>query len=64
MSIWHWLLILIVEVVLPFFPASKILKRAGFSKWWAIAYLIPFVSLVVLFVFAYSDWPNRSNAAA
>jgi hypothetical protein len=61
MSIWHWLIILILNVILPFFPASKILKRAGLSQWWVVLYLIPFVSLIALFVFANSEWPRRSE---
>lgn len=62
MSIWHWLLVLILNVILPFIPAKRILERTGFNQWWAVLYVIPFVSLIALFVFAYSEWPRRAEA--
>lgn len=60
-SIWHWLIVFIVFVA-PLFPIGRILKKAGYSRWLAIFYLIPLVNLVLLYVFAYSDWPKREIA--
>jgi len=61
MSVWH-LLIVLIATVLPVFPALRILKRTGFSPWWAVLYVIPLVSLIALFVFAYSEWPVDAKA--
>ncbi|KQS55545.1 hypothetical protein ASG17_05565 [Brevundimonas sp. Leaf363] len=58
MSIWHWLIILIT--LAPMFPIGQVLKKAGFSPWWALLYMVPIFNLVALFVFAYSKWPNRA----
>lgn len=61
-SIWHWLIVLILTSpfwLLPMLPISEVLKKAGFSRWWALLYLLPLINLVALFVFAYSQWPRR-----
>jgi uncharacterized membrane protein YhaH (DUF805 family) len=35
----------------------KILSKAGYSGWWVLIGLVPLVNLVMLLVFAFSDWP-------
>jgi len=37
--------------------AWRILKRAGYSGWWAITILIPIVNLVMIWIFAFFNWP-------
>jgi hypothetical protein len=63
-GLWHWT-ILGTIVVLNAIPISKILGRVGLSKWWTIAFLIPFVNLVALWIFANARWPalNRATVA-
>jgi len=53
-SIWHWLIVLVLLV-----PVAKILKKAGFSPWWAILAIVPIANLVGLFVFAFIRWPSK-----
>jgi hypothetical protein len=36
---------------------SQILRKAGYSPWWALLALIPVVNLVMLLVFAFANWP-------
>ena len=61
-SVWHlsitviWLALLVA----PMFPIAAILKKAGFSPWWALMYLVPVGNIVALFVFAYARWPSRA----
>src|SRR5262245_37679115 len=55
-GLWHWI-ILGTIVVLNAIPISKILGRVGLSKWWTIAFLIPFVNLIALWIFANARWP-------
>ncbi len=57
MSIWHWL---VVAAILAIFliPIARILQRAGFSGWWCITAIIPFVGLIGLWVFAFTAWPS------
>jgi hypothetical protein len=35
----------------------KILSKAGYSGWWVLIGFVPLVNLVMLLVFAFSDWP-------
>ena len=42
---------------------SRVLSRAGFSGWWALLALVPILNLVMLWVFAFIDWPMERNRA-
>ena len=57
-----WQIILIVgSLALTLIPISQILSRVGFSRWWtlaAILCIVPPVGLILLWLFAYSRWPN------
>jgi uncharacterized membrane protein YhaH (DUF805 family) len=35
----------------------QIIRRAGYSGWWALVIFVPLLNVVMLFVFAYSEWP-------
>jgi len=37
--------------------AVSIVRKAGYSAWWVCAGLVPLVNIVMLFAFAFSDWP-------
>ena len=56
-------LLLILVLVLNAIPIAKILGRVGLSKWWTIAFLIPIVSLVSLWIFASARWPAIDRTA-
>jgi hypothetical protein len=60
-NLWHSI-ILTVFVVLQAIPIAKILGRVGLSKWWTIAFLIPFINLVTLWIFASARWPAIDRA--
>ena len=55
MSLWHWFILIFFIVALGV-PIAKILGRLGFSKWWTIAYFIPFVNIVGIWILAYVRW--------
>ena len=38
---------------------ARVLHKAGFSGGWALTQLIPIVNIVFIWVFAFTDWPNR-----
>ena len=61
-NLWHSI-ILTVFLVLQAIPIAKILGLVGFSKWWTIAFLIPIVSLVTLWIFASARWPAIDRTA-
>ena len=58
-SVWHWLIV-IVWFFVPMIPIATILKKAGFSPWWALLYIVPIGNLIGLFVFANARWPTRA----
>ena len=47
MSLIHWLVVAIMLAVL-LVPVARILQRVGFSGWWCILSVIPFVGLIGL----------------
>ncbi len=36
----------------------RILKRAGFDGWWTLVLLVPVVNIIMIWIFAFSPWPN------
>ena len=56
MSILHWIIVLLVLVIY-FIPSFKILEKAGYSGWWCLILLVPLVNIIMLYVFAFADWP-------
>src|SRR5262249_22571439 len=63
LSLWHGLILLIMLSVFAI-PLLMIIKKAGYSRWFALLAFIPLVSLVALWVFAFSDWPALKRKAA
>lgn len=56
LTLWHGLVIVIV-LVLAGIPIGRILHRTGHSAWWLIAFLIPGISLIAIWVLAFVKWP-------
>jgi hypothetical protein len=44
-------------LAVPLLMLGRVVRRAGFSPWWALVVLVPLVNLVALWVFAYVRWP-------
>lgn len=57
LSIWHWTILGVVLFILGY-PATRILKRAGLSRWWTILAVIPYVNVIGLWIFAFVRWPT------
>ncbi|KPF69042.1 hypothetical protein IP84_07655 [beta proteobacterium AAP99] len=49
---------------LPAVLFSRIVRRAGYSPWWALLGLVPVIGVVALWVFAFLDWPQPNDARA
>ncbi len=49
----------VLAILLPFWlwATIRILHKAGYSGWWSLLTLIPIVNIVMIWVFAFSDWP-------
>ncbi|TPQ25748.1 hypothetical protein C2U68_13655 [Methylomonas koyamae] len=42
---------------------NRILQKAGFDGRWVLVLLVPVVNIIMIWVFAFSSWPNlRSDA--
>lgn len=50
-------LLALLLLAVPLLMLGRIVRRAGFSPWWALVVLVPLVNLVALWVFAYVRWP-------
>lgn len=55
-SVWHWVTVGVVLVVLGY-PTARILRRLGFSRWWVVVALIPYANVVGLWLLAFVRWP-------
>ena len=52
----------VIYVAVIVVPVSRILGKAGFSGWWAVCALIPLLNLLMLWIFAFSQWPQEGNS--
>jgi len=50
-------LLALAALAIPILMAARVLRRAGFSRWWALLVLVPVVNLIGLGLFAYVRWP-------
>lgn len=46
-----------------FVLVARIVKRAGYSPYWALVSLVPGVNLIFLYVFAFALWPLLEASA-
>ena len=55
---WELMLIFIIGllVILPFW---KIFSKAGYPGWLSLTQVVPVINIMVLFFFAFSEWPIR-----
>ena len=60
----HWFIVLLPVIVLQAVPVAQILRRAGLSGWWTVAYFVPLFGWVSLWIFAYARWPATSLTPA
>jgi uncharacterized membrane protein YhaH (DUF805 family) len=51
------LVVVLVGAVLFGVPAAMIVRKVGYSPWWALLWFVPLVNLIMLWVFALSRWP-------
>lgn len=57
--IFYLLVIALAAFVL--WMGGKILERAGFSAKWVFILVIPIVNIAMIWVFAFSRWPNLKS---
>jgi len=58
LSIWHWLIVVFI-LASYIVPVWRILTKAGNSGAWSFLSFIPLLNVIMLWVFAFSRWPNE-----
>jgi len=56
-SFAHSLIVLVLFFVIFLVPIAKILSKAGYSGAWCLIWFVPIVNIIMLWVFAFADWP-------
>ena len=57
---WHLVVVLVIAI-LAFIPLVKILRRMGYSGWWALVGIISPLNLIGLWYMAYRGWPTETQ---
>ena len=52
-----WSLLLIVSILIPLIVYVPVIRKTGFSGWWALLIYIPLVNIVMFWVLAFVEWP-------
>ena len=52
------LIIILLLCLWFYFVIGIVLHKAGYSRWWCLVMLIPFVNFIMIWVFAFAKWPN------
>lgn len=43
---------------------GRIVNRAGYSRWWLLTLFVPLLNLIMLWIFAFADWPAARRRSA
>jgi len=57
------ILIVTASVALIVPPVGNILRRAGYSKWWALVAIVAPLNIIALWLFAYADWRSAQRGS-
>ena len=59
LSVCYFVAFVVLVLIAVAFVAvfGRILNRAGYSRWWLLTLVVPLVNLIMLWVFAFGDWP-------
>lgn len=57
-------LVIVAVLAIPVVVFGPVAVKAGFSRWWSLVLIVPFVNLFAVWLFAFIEWPAEKNAAA
>jgi len=57
------LLIALVIIAFVLWTCARISRKAGFSGWWSLLMLVPLVNIVMIWIFAFVQWPAETSKA-
>ena len=51
-------LLIVLMTLFVLWLGSRIMEKAGLHKAWVLCLLIPIVNIIMIWVFAFTHWPN------
>ncbi len=61
-GIWQLIIFLIIIAIPTVLIFSRVVKKAGFSGWWSVVLIVPLLNLIMVWVFAFMEWPAEKSA--
>ena len=61
-DIWRLIIILIIIAIPTVLIFRPVVKKAGFSRWWSLVLIVPLINLIMVWVFAFMEWPAEKSA--
>ena len=52
---------LLILAAIYLLPMARIFSKAGWNPWLVLLMFVPLVNIVLLWVFAYGEWPTLRN---
>ncbi|NOT12089.1 MAG: hypothetical protein HOP23_09710 [Methylococcaceae bacterium] len=56
-----FLFLLPIYVAFCLWLGFRIVQKAGFDGWWTLVLLIPVINIAMIWLFAFSLWPNLNS---
>jgi uncharacterized membrane protein YhaH (DUF805 family) len=51
------LIIFVIIGIIIVLPNWKIFSKAGFSGWWSLLMIVPFIAVILEYYLAFAEWP-------
>jgi hypothetical protein len=52
----------LIAGILAVIPAWKIVSKAGYNGAWSLLIFIPLINIIMMYVFAFSQWPTERQS--
>lgn len=54
----YWTVIALLFLTMVIFPASRIMQRMGYSRWWSFSLVVPFANIILIWLLSLKPWPK------
>jgi len=61
-GIWQLIIFLIIIAIPTVLIFRPVVEKAGFSRWWSLLMFVPLINLIMVWVFAFMEWPAEKSA--
>lgn len=61
---WWYLLTTVLLLAVGLWLNAQVLRKAGFSVWWALLFVVPLLWIVGVWIFAFVRWPRIDRVRA